>query len=105
MKSLPFILIPTIMLIAACIVVNASWPYYIIALVAGNVLGLLALFVWVKVKETDTTKKQKFHYNPQENQGKREDQYEISAKIFSWAIVALWAILVWMIIWETAINL
>jgi hypothetical protein len=52
MKAVIFITVPTILLIVGCIILNTSWPYYIIAWAAGNGIGALALLTWWQVKDS-----------------------------------------------------
>ena len=51
MKSLLFFIAPTIILIVACIIINVTWPYYIIAWAAGNGFGALALLTYIQLKD------------------------------------------------------
>jgi hypothetical protein len=51
MKALPFFITPTIILIIVCVILNATWPYYIIAWAAGNGFGVLALLTWLQLKD------------------------------------------------------
>jgi len=59
MKATLFIAAPTILLIVGCIVLNASWPYYIVAWAAGNGIGALALLTWWQVKDSSKEPKVK----------------------------------------------
>ena len=60
MKAIPFIITPTILLIIGCIIISASWPYYIIAWAAGNGLGMLAFLTWLQIKDSSNEPKIKF---------------------------------------------
>jgi hypothetical protein len=61
MKSLSFIITPTIILIVGCVFLNASWPYYIIAIATGNGFGVLALFTWFQLRDNSGRPYIKFH--------------------------------------------
>lgn len=57
MKSLLFILIPVAILVTACILSGAGFWYYVLAIIAGSVIGLLGLFTWLVVKSTQEPKR------------------------------------------------
>jgi hypothetical protein len=47
------VIIPAILLVIGCIVINASWYYYPIAVVAGGIIGLLALMTYYQIKKSE----------------------------------------------------
>lgn len=57
MKSILFILIPVAILVTACILSGAGFWYYVLAIIAGNAIGLLALFTWLLVLSTREPRK------------------------------------------------
>lgn len=57
MKSLLFIIIPVAILVTACILSGAGFWYYVLAIIAGNVIGLLGLFTWLLVLSTREPRK------------------------------------------------
>jgi len=62
MKSLSFLL-PIIMLILGCVLINASWPYYIIATGAGTGIGSLAWLTWIQIRDNSNKPFIKFEEN------------------------------------------
>jgi hypothetical protein len=61
MKSLLFLITPTIILIVGCIFLNVSWPYYIITFAVGNGIGVLALLTWFQLKDNSNRPYIKFY--------------------------------------------
>lgn len=68
MKSLPFIITPILILIGGCILLNATWPYYIVAFSAGTGFGFLAWLTYLQLRDSSDMPKIKF-----ENPDKYED--------------------------------
>jgi len=63
MKAIPFLITPTISLIVGCIILSASWPYYIVCWAAGNGIGMLAFLTWLQLKDSSKNPKIKFYGN------------------------------------------
>jgi hypothetical protein len=53
MKALISFITPITLLIIACAILEASWPYYIISFSVGSGIGALALFTWLQIKKSD----------------------------------------------------
>lgn len=55
MKSILLITTPMIILVILCVIINAEWPYYIVAIASGTGLGFLAWLTYIQL--SDNSKK------------------------------------------------
>lgn len=61
MKSLALITIPIYTLVAWCIILNVTWPYYIVAIASGTGLGFLSWLTYLQLRDNSDKPKIKIH--------------------------------------------